>query len=118
MTRSKNSPDPILICAADAKVRESVRGVLGDTRTLILCEDPESCLEIAANARISVVLLDVSSPAAGVIQSLKSSHPSLKIITMSKARHEESARQSVQQGADGYLIYPLKPEALLSVCRV
>ena len=97
-------------------MRKLAKEILGDTHNLILCEDVIQCLEITKNTQIKLVLLDIESQENLNDRIAEIVSKSIKIIIIANYKSQQIAEELVSLGASGYLVKPLKAQAMLSVC--
>lgn len=66
--------------------------------------------------RPDVVLMDVRMPRLGGLeatQKLKAQFPTIKVIILTTFEDEKSIFESIEKGADGYIVKDIKPEELI-----
>ncbi len=80
----------------------------------------EETLVKARESQPDVVLLDVSMPGRGGVetaQELKRSHPRLRVLMLTVHPEDQYAVLCLKLGADGYITKDVPPEVLLSAVR-
>jgi two-component system invasion response regulator UvrY len=99
-----------LLIADDHEIlREGLKYVVSLSRDISVvgeADDAESTLQLCRTTPADVLLLDVSMPGPGVldtIKSVKTIRPTLKILVLSVHPEEQYARRVLAAGADGYL---------------
>jgi two-component system, NarL family, invasion response regulator UvrY len=99
-----------LLIADDHEIlREGLKYVVSLSRDISVvgeAEDAESTLQLCRTTPADVLLLDVSMPGPGVldtIKNIKAIRPELKILVLSVHPEEQYARRVLAAGADGYL---------------
>lgn len=99
-----------LLLADDHEIlREGLRYVVSLSRDISVvgeASDADSTLELCRTTAADVLLLDVSMPGPGVLETIKgvkTLRPSLKILVLSVHPEEQYARRVLAAGADGYL---------------
>ncbi len=113
----------ILIVDDHALVRVGIANVLGRERDLELvgeAADARSALEAADALSPNIVLMDLSLPAPGGIettQRIRRELPATAVIVMSQDEDEESLFASIKAGAAAFVIKDISPEDLVHVIR-
>ena len=110
----------ILICAKEEGMRESWKLILEDIHELIVCTDIEQTMDVLQNApSIKTLILDMDEQEQldKSISTLRSKNTKLKITVISNHKKEEQAKEIVRNGADGYIMKPLRSEEVLSICK-
>ena len=99
-----------LLIADDHEIlREGLKYVVSLSRDIAVvgeAADAESALQLCRTTPADVLLLDVSMPGPGVLDTIKSVRtirPGLKILVLSVHPEEQYARRVLAAGADGYL---------------
>ena len=99
-----------LLIADDHEIlREGLKYVVSLSRDISVvgeADDADSTLKLCRTTPADVLLLDVSMPGPGVldtIKSVKAMRPELKILVLSVHPEEQYARRVLAAGADGYL---------------
>jgi len=88
--------------------------VIGD------CGDPRQAIDLIAQARPRIVLLDITMPGlSGIdaIEKIREKHPDVLILMLSHHEGESFVEQSLKMGADGYLSKDSESEELAVAMR-
>jgi len=113
----------ILIVDDHALVRVGIANVLGRERDLELvgeAADGRGALEMADALSPNIVLMDLSLPAPGGIettQRIRRELPATAVIVMAQDEDEESLFASIKAGAAAFVIKDISPEDLVHVIR-
>jgi DNA-binding response OmpR family regulator len=112
----------ILVVDDERFFREAIDDVLGNEGLdITLAESGSQALELAADASLGVVVLDIRMPELDGIQvlaRLREIRPSLRVIMLSASTDQELVLEALRLGACDYLAKPLHDEELvLSVRR-
>lgn len=99
-----------LLIADDHEIlRDGLKYVVSQSRDITVvgeAGDAESTLQLCRSTPADVLLLDVSMPGPGVLDTIKNVRairPELKILVLSVHPEEQYARRVLAAGADGYL---------------
>jgi two-component system, NarL family, invasion response regulator UvrY len=99
-----------LLIADDHEIlREGLKYVVSHSRDISVvgeADNAESMLQLCRTTPADVLLLDVSMPGPGVldtIKNVKAIRPELRILVLSVHPEEQYARRVLAAGADGYL---------------
>ncbi len=104
-------------------VREGLKRLVEECRDMEVVGEAESGDEILAMAHTheaDVVLLDVSMPGPGVLETirrLRATREHLRILVLSVQPEEEYATRALRAGAKGYLMKNHSPEELVGAVR-
>ena len=113
----------ILIVDDEADIRYLTAGILGDegydTRE---AADSQAALAAVEIRRPSLILLDIwlqgsDLDGLGILQAVKSQHPSLPVVMMSGHGTVETAVSAIKDGAYDFVEKPFKADRLLLVVR-
>jgi DNA-binding NarL/FixJ family response regulator len=113
----------VLIADDHPVVREGVRRILGEDRDFAVVAEVADGHELVAQvqrAQPDVVLLDLTMPGPGFIESLerlKRVRPGAKVLVVSAHAEEQYAMRVLKAGAAGYLAKHHSPEELLGAIR-
>jgi DNA-binding response OmpR family regulator len=112
----------ILVVDDERFFREAIDEILGNEGLdIAIAESGERALEMAADANLGVVVLDIRMPGLDGIQvlaRLREIRPSLRVIMLSASTDQELVLEALRLGACDYLAKPLHDEELvLSVRR-
>jgi DNA-binding NarL/FixJ family response regulator len=113
----------ILIVDDHALYRMGINGILQNEPDLeVVGEaiDPRSALEAAFATNPDVILMDLSLPAPGGIettQRVKRELPSAAIIVLSTEEDEDALFEAIKAGAAAFILKDIAPEDLVMVIR-
>ncbi len=113
----------ILIVDDHALFRVGIANILGRERDLDIvgeAADGRSALEMAGMSSPNIVLMDLSLPAPGGLettQRIRREFPAVAVIVMAQDEDEESLFASIKAGAAAFLIKDISPEDLIHVIR-
>ncbi|NJD29994.1 MAG: response regulator transcription factor [Chloroflexi bacterium] len=113
----------ILIVDDHALVRVGISNILGRERDFELvgeAADGRGALEMADALSPHIVLMDLSLPAPGGIettQRIRRELPATAVIVMAQDEDEESLFASIKAGAAAFIIKDISPEDLIHVIR-
>lgn len=113
-----------LLIADDHQIlRDGLKYVVSQSRDISVVGEADTgdgTLELCRNIDADVLLLDVSMPGSGVldtIKGVKSIRPRLRILVLSMHPESQYARRVLAAGADGYLTKTHSSRALASAVR-
>jgi DNA-binding NarL/FixJ family response regulator len=115
--------DRILIADDHAVVREGLRKLLeaeGDLEVCAEASDGREVLELVALHNPGFVILDISMPRLGgleTLEKLRSEHPGVRVILLSVHGDPPFIQGAVALGADGYLLKNGRSAEILSAVR-
>ncbi len=110
----------IFIADDHQMVREGIKHFIQAGDGLELCGeaiDADELFEKLGEADADILLLDISMPGPGFLETLRRlgrSFPDIKILVLSSHAEEQYAKRSFKAGARGYLTKNHSPEELLS----
>ena len=113
----------ILIVDDHALFRVGITNILGRERDFELvgeAADGRGALEMSDSLSPSIVLMDLSLPAPGGIettQRIRRELPATAVIVMAQDEDEESLFASIKAGAAAFVIKDISPEDLIHVIR-
>lgn len=111
----------ILVVDDERFFREAIDDILGNEGFDIrIAETGEQALEMAADATLGVVVLDIRMPGLDGIQvlaRLREIRPSLRVIMLSASTDQELVLEALRLGACDYLAKPLHDEELVLAVR-
>ena len=113
----------ILIADDHAIVREGLKQIVADTPDMIVAGeavDGTEVLELVRKEDWDLILLDISMPGRGGIDTLKElkiEKPKLPVLVLSMYPEEQYAIRALQAGASGYLTKESAPEELIAAIR-
>ena len=119
------TPDRIRILIVDdhALFRVGISNILGRERDLDVvgeAADGRSALETAGMTSPNIVLMDLSLPAPGGLettQRIRREYPAVAVIVMAQDEDEESLFASIKAGAAAFVIKDISPDDLIHVIR-
>ena len=113
----------ILIVDDHALFRVGIANILSRERDLDVvgeAADGRSALEMSGMTTPSIVLMDLSLPAPGGLettQRIRREYPATAVIVMAQDEDEESLFASIKAGAAAFVIKDISPEDLIHVIR-
>jgi DNA-binding NarL/FixJ family response regulator len=113
----------ILIVDDHALFRVGIANILGREREFDVvgeAADGRSALEMAGMTSPNIVLMDLSLPAPGGLettQRIRREYPAVAVIVMAQDEDEESLFASIKAGAAAFVIKDISPEDLILVIR-
>ena len=113
----------LLIADDHAIVREGLKRIAADCSDINVVDeaaDAREVLEKIAREDIDVLLLDVSMPGPGFIETMRrirSKRPKLPILVLSVHPEEQYAIRTLKAGASGYLTKDYSPQELTKAIR-
>jgi len=113
----------ILIVDDHALFRVGIANILGRERDLDVvgeAADGRAALEMAGMTTPGIVLMDLSLPAPGGLettQRIRREYPATAVIVMAQDEDEESLFASIKAGAAAFVIKDISPEDLILVIR-
>lgn len=113
----------ILIADDHAIVREGLKQIVADTSDMVVAgeaADGQEVLEQVRKEDWDLILLDISMPGRGGIDTLKElkiEKPNLPVLVLSMHPEEQYAVRALKAGASGYLTKESAPEQLIGAIR-
>jgi DNA-binding NarL/FixJ family response regulator len=113
----------IVVADDHAILREGLKRILGGVGDLEVVGEAGSgpeAVDQACRAHADVVLLDVSMPGRGgleTVQELKRRLPSVRVLMLTGHPEDEFAIRCLREGADGYLTKESAPHLLVEAVR-
>ena len=113
----------ILIADDHAIVREGLKQIVADTSDMVVAGeavDGQEVLEQVRKEDWDLILLDISMPGRGGIDTLKElkiEKPKLPVLVLSMYPEEQYAVRALKAGASGYLTKESAPEELIEAIR-
>jgi DNA-binding NarL/FixJ family response regulator len=113
----------ILIVDDHALFRVGIANILGREREFDVvgeAADGRSALEMAGITSPNIVLMDLSLPAPGGLettQRIRREYPAVAVIVMAQDEDEESLFASIKAGAAAFVIKDISPDDLILVIR-
>lgn len=113
----------ILIADDHAIVREGLKQIVAETPDMVVAGETASSqetLETALGQDWDIVLLDISMPGRGGIDTLKQikqNKPDLAVLVLSMYPEEQYALRALRAGASGYLTKESAPDELIDAIK-
>jgi len=113
----------ILVADDHAIVREGLKQIVADTTDMVVAgeaADGQEVLEQVRKEEWDLILLDISMPGRGGIDTLKNlkvEKPALPVLILSMYPEEQYAIRALKAGAAGYLTKESAPEELIAAIR-
>ena len=113
----------ILVADDHSVVRQGIRHVLEGENDIKVCAeaaDGEEVLEQVEKHRPDLVVLDVTMPRLGGLETLeriRAKHPGVKTVLLSFRADPPIIQSAVSLGADGYLLKNARPDEILTAIR-
>ena len=113
----------ILIADDHAIVREGLKQIVAETHDMIVAGEASNgreVLTLAASEGWDVILLDISMPGRGgmdTLRQLKRSYPELPVLMLSIYPEDQYGVRALKDGASGYLNKDSAPEELVAAIR-
>ena len=113
----------ILIADDHAIVRQGLKQIVAESGDMVVAGEAangQEALLLARKQQWDVVLLDLSMPGRGgmdTLRQLKAEYPALPVLILSIYPEEQYAIRAIKDGASGYLTKESAPEILLAAIR-
>lgn len=112
----------VLVVDDERFFREAIREILiGEEIPFSLAEDGAQAIELAADPRIGVMILDIHLPDQSgleVLEKVRALRPELRVVVLSSQTEQEVVLQALRLGATDYLAKPIHEEEMrLSIHR-
>ena len=113
----------ILIVDDHALFRAGVRGILQQEPDLEIvgeADDPRSAIDAAFSTNPDVILMDLSLPAPGGIettQRIRRELPATAIVVLAAEEDEDALFEAIRAGAAAFILKDIAPEDLVMVIR-
>lgn len=107
-----------------AVVRMGLKAMLGlepDLQVVAEAEDADEAVRLYRECRPDVMLLDLRMPGQSgvtVVQRVRAGDPEARIIMLTSFDLEEEVFQSLDAGAQGYVLKSMEPEELVAAIRL
>jgi DNA-binding NarL/FixJ family response regulator len=104
-----SGPIKILVSAEHALIREGIRALverIAEVEVVAEAAGHRQSLQLISELQPAIVLLDISIPTVGALESLKeivASCPGVRVIVLTLQENEEYAVQAFRAGATGYI---------------
>jgi len=118
-------PSTVRVVVVDdhALFRAGIRGILAqepDLEVVAEADDSRSAMEAALATNPDVILMDLSLPAPGGIettQRVKRELPSAAIVVLSTEEDEDALFEAIKAGAAAFILKDVEPEDLVMIIR-
>ena len=111
----------ILVVDDDAEVRKTLSSILLEEGYLVeTAENGKQALRIYEKSRFEVALIDIKLPdmeGTELLHRLKENQPHMVRIVITGFPTLENAMETVNEGADGYILKPFDVQKLLEMIR-
>lgn len=112
----------VYICDDSPEYRMLLRMVFAEAGATIVGEgcDGRECVERAAAANPSVVLLDLNMPVLGGLEALpqlRATLPGAKIVVLTTSKASETERAALEGGADAFVSKPMDAASVPQLVR-
>lgn len=113
----------LLIADDHPIVREGLKRLIeegGDMEVVGEASSGDELLALARSVEADMILLDVSMPGPGILQTIDrigNSNSDLRILVLSVQPEEQYAKRTLRAGAHGYLMKDRTPDELLTAIR-
>lgn len=100
-------------------LKESLLFILGQDSSIEAYDGGANgydALEKCETIKPDIILMDIRMPEMNGItatQKIKDKYPNIKVIILTTFEDDESIKEAIRSGADGYIVKDIKPEALL-----
>ncbi len=112
------SSEKILVIDDELAPRESIRMVLKDQYAVSTAEGAHEGLDIMAQIRVDLVVMDIKMPKMDgitALQEMKKRHPDTEVVLLTAYASLDTARDAIRFGAFDYLIKPFDKDDVLLV---
>ena len=111
----------ILVVDDDAQVRKTLSSILSEEGySVVTAENGKQATKISEKSRFDMALIDIKLPdmeGTELLQRLKQNQPHMVKIIITGFPTLENAMETVNEGADGYILKPFDVEKLLEMIR-
>jgi DNA-binding NtrC family response regulator len=111
----------ILVVDDDADVRKTLSSILSEEGYFVeAVENGKQATEISEKSRFDMALIDIKLPdmeGTELLQRLKQNQPHMVKIIITGFPTLENAMETVNEGADGYILKPFDVQKLLEMIR-
>lgn len=118
---AKKAKPSVLVIDDDKTIRRTITEILqAEGFNIQVAKDGGEALEKSHRERYDVALVDIRLPdidGIKLLKMLKRDNPEIKEIVVTGYPSLQNAVQAVNEGADGYIIKPFKPSALLAIIK-
>ncbi len=113
--------ESILVVDDDASVRKSLSSILSQEGYLVeTVENGKQAIRISEKSRFDIALIDIRLPdmeGTELLHRLKENQPHMVKIVITGFPTLENAMETVNEGADGYILKPFDVQKLLEMIR-
>jgi DNA-binding NtrC family response regulator len=113
--------ESILVVDDDAAVRKSLSSILSEEGYLVeTVENGKQAIKISEKSRFDIALIDIKLPdmeGTELLHRLKVNQPHMVKIVITGFPTLENAMETVNEGADGYILKPFDVQKLLEMIR-
>jgi len=113
--------ESILVVDDDAAVRKSLSSILSMEGYLVeTVENGKQAIRISEKSRFDIALIDIKLPdmdGTELLHRLKENQPHMVKIVITGFPTLENAMETVNEGADGYILKPFDVQKLLEMIR-
>ena len=113
--------ESILVVDDDAAVRKSLSSILSMEGYLVeTLENGKQAIRISEKSRFDIALIDIKLPdmdGTELLHRLKENQPHMVKIVITGFPTLENAMETVNEGADGYILKPFDVQKLLEMIR-
>lgn len=106
----------ILVVDDDGMNLARTKTILGKEYDVLLAESGKEALDMLANARVDIVLLDIDMPEMDGLETfkrMKGIAPDIPVFFLTASGLEDDVRSAIRLGAVNYLKKPYRPQELL-----
>jgi len=118
---AKKAKPSVLVIDDDKTIRRTITEILqAEGFNIQVAKDGGEALEKSQREHYDVALVDIRLPdidGIKLLKMLKRDNPEIKEIVVTGYPSLQNAVEAVNEGADGYIIKPFKPSALLAIIR-
>ncbi len=108
----------ILICDDEIGPRESLRMILKDKYELVFAEDGQQAVDLLAEEKVDLILIDINMPRLSGIEALqriKEIDNEVEVLVITGFGSLDTAIQAMKHGAYDYITKPFDMNAILSL---
>ena len=113
--------ESILVVDDDGQVRKTLSSLLsGEGYSVVTAENGKQATKISEKSRFDMALIDIKLPdmeGTALLQRLKQNQPHMVKIIITGFPTLENAMETVNEGADGYILKPFDVQKLLEMIR-
>ncbi len=113
--------ESILVVDDDGQVRKTLSSLLSEKGySVVTAENGKQATKISEKSRFDMALIDIKLPdmeGTALLQRLKQNQPHMVKIIITGFPTLENAMETVNEGADGYILKPFDVQKLLEMIR-